>query len=207
MTAITADFIQFGRRLFPLLHPTAADIDVAAGAEALARIARFTGHTIGEPYSVAQHCVLVSCIVERLTANWRCAATRHRAVVWGMLHDWHEAVLGDISSPVKRLLRRDTDIIDRAATAIDIALAGAVGMVWPLEAAVVAIVHQADMTALATEKRDLLEDAPDWGYQLPAALETHIAPVSWQMARQMWLQRYAALAITSPMVTRDAATA
>lgn len=68
--------------------------DLAIG---LARLPRFLGHTAGAtPYSVAQHC----CVVGHL------AAKRH-GPEWklpGLLHDAHEALMGDIPTPVVRAL-------------------------------------------------------------------------------------------------------
>jgi len=60
-------------------------------AHALARITRFTGHGHA-PLSVAQHCCMVSA---------RCP---NEAGAWGLLHDAHEAYIGDISSPMGRLI-------------------------------------------------------------------------------------------------------
>lgn len=73
-------------RAFDIAKPRAISIDVLA--ESLSRIARFTGHT-RHFYSVAQHSVLVSRLVpDSLAAH-------------GLLHDAGEAVLGDISTPLK----------------------------------------------------------------------------------------------------------
>lgn len=60
-------------------------------AWALARIHRFNGHCIGW-YSVAEHCVRVSELVSRDNA------------LAGLLHDAHEAFVGDVSGPLKTLL-------------------------------------------------------------------------------------------------------
>lgn len=57
-------------------------------AHSLARISRYAGCTSGHPYSVAQHSVLVS----RLCPDPR----------WGLLHDGHEMIMQDVSSPLKR---------------------------------------------------------------------------------------------------------
>lgn len=63
-------------------------IDVLA--EALSYINRFTGH-VGA-YSVAQHCCYVSDVLPS------------ELQLSGLLHDVHEAYIGDISSPVKSAL-------------------------------------------------------------------------------------------------------
>jgi hypothetical protein len=50
---------QRGRQFWPL-DPLPEDVHIEDVAYGLSRISRFGGHTIGEPYSVAQHSVLVS---------------------------------------------------------------------------------------------------------------------------------------------------
>lgn len=85
-------------RAFDLLHPDwrAVDFDVDI-AEALGRIARFTGHVRSGPYSVAQHCVIGADAVFRDTKSRSAAAAF-------LLHDAHEAYLGDIATPIVQAL-------------------------------------------------------------------------------------------------------
>lgn len=64
-------------------------------AHSLSIINRFTGWTI-YPYSVAQHAVLTSYLVEPTFA------------LQALHHDDHECVVGDISSPMKRELNSPT---------------------------------------------------------------------------------------------------
>ena len=75
-----------------LANPRPEDIKLADIAHAMAGINRFTGH--GDLFiSDAQHCVLVSELVP------------YERAFWGLLHDAAEAYLGDVSSPLKALLR------------------------------------------------------------------------------------------------------
>lgn len=75
------------------LHVDAADIpSVEELGHALSLINRWTGWARW-PYSVAQHAVLVSYLVEP------------RYALPALHHDDHECVTGDISSPLKRELR------------------------------------------------------------------------------------------------------
>lgn len=79
-----------GRFVHPFaIEPT--DVDIDDIAVALSRINRYLGHT-KYPYSVAQHCVIVS----RLVPRWAAWA--------GLMHDAPEAYLGDVIAPIKMML-------------------------------------------------------------------------------------------------------
>jgi hypothetical protein len=83
-----------GRRIYvrdPSLNPAIHLTDIA---HALARIVRFNGHT-RHRYSVASHCLMVADLVGAKDPSLR---------VSGLMHDALEAVLGDVSSPVKSIL-------------------------------------------------------------------------------------------------------
>lgn len=68
-------------------------------AWSLAHQCRFNGHT-ERFYSVAEHSVLVSRLCY---SPWR---------IYGLLHDAHEAYIGDIVGPLKELLSDESGIID-----------------------------------------------------------------------------------------------
>lgn len=63
-------------------------------ADASSRICRFTGHC-RMFYSLAEHAVLVADLMYRLKLG---------DPLEGLLHDAHEAYIGDVSSPLKALL-------------------------------------------------------------------------------------------------------
>lgn len=155
-------------------------------ADGLSKINRFAGAT-RVPYSVAQHSVLVSKIAGKLRHD-NCPYAQLHA----LLHDVHEIVLTDIPTPVKSMLDdgRLSDLehevqrrILRGLHLSDIALSS------------YGTTKQADMIALATEKRDLM--APQqrsWGqWVLPEPLKRKVRPVGWRIARRMFLDRYKAL--------------
>jgi 5'-deoxynucleotidase YfbR-like HD superfamily hydrolase len=84
-----------GRRL-DLLDPSPLDIEIADIAHGLARVARWNGQTNGaNPFSVAQHCLVVERIIQELRPGSR--ADRLAA----LLHDAPEYVIGDLISPFK----------------------------------------------------------------------------------------------------------
>lgn len=145
-------------------------------AHALSNLCRFTGH-IRQFYSVAQHSVLVSFQVPPELAM--CA----------LMHDASEAYLGDVSSPLKRMLP-DYKAIE---VQVEEAIAHQYGLPYPMPVEI----RTADMTLLITEKRDLCATGPSeldkryWPDIKP--LDVHIIPLAPQQARRLFLDRYAEL--------------
>lgn len=170
-----------GRQWWPH-DPRPEDVHVGDLA-ALAQVCRFGGATSYQwpewrrgqlaPYTVAQH----SCLVYELVCEWIeqamsstnpdvleavgdpgfCALMRRAA----LLHDGHEVYPpGDVLSPVLRHPCPATDAIKAMSRAAATAFRAAVKIpdVMP------EIVKRADMTILATEKRDLMPAAHEtWG--------------------------------------------
>lgn len=85
-----------------------SDLCIFDIAHALARLCRFNGHITAEHYSVAEHCVLVSHLIE--TPEYQLA---------GLLHDAAEAYIGDIPSPLKAELPLVKEWEDRILGAVD----------------------------------------------------------------------------------------
>ena len=85
-----------GRRL-DILDPSPLDVELSDIAHGLARVARWNGQTIGDyPFSVAQHSVLVLELYRALNHD-----ADPRALLYAVLHDAPEYVMGDIISPFK----------------------------------------------------------------------------------------------------------
>jgi 5'-deoxynucleotidase YfbR-like HD superfamily hydrolase len=103
-------------RNVPLSYPTWRDIDIRDIARSHSLVNRFTGHT-KRPYSVAEHVVVGSYLVAPAFA------------LAFLLHDAHEAYIGDISSPLKRLLRGVADV----SRQFDVAIGERFGLtLWPM---------------------------------------------------------------------------
>lgn len=141
-----------------------SDVCIEDVAYALARINRFNGHA-ARPYSVAEHSLLVAEILER-DGGVRDASLLRAA----LLHDAHEAYLGDISTPLKGLMGDRFRAVESGAQR---AVADHFGLLRAQREHWIAIKH-ADRVALATERRDLMpEHADPW----PAIEDAQ--PVGW----------------------------
>lgn len=140
-------------------------------AHSLSNLCRFNGHTSAF-YSVAQHSVLVSCIVPPEHA------------MAALLHDAAEAYCGDVVSPLKALLPVYQAIHNDIERTIFLQL----GLEYPAPACV----RDADIVALATEVRDLMPSNPALWHNI-SDIEPHheiIKPWTPESAKEVFLQRY-----------------
>lgn len=156
-------------RYFSFLEPT--PLTISEVAMALSKLCRFTGHC-NRFYSVAQHSVLVSRLVPpHLAAQ-------------GLLHDAVEAVLGDMSGPLKKLFPEYKALENR----IEAVVLGGFGLPVHLDP----LVKRADLVALRTEQRDLMPRAGGLWMCLDG-IEPHplpIYPYGPEMAAGLFLARY-----------------
>ncbi len=164
---------------FDLLSPTPGMVVLEDIAYALSRLCRFTGHC-SRHYSVAEHSINVAkqCQLEHgFSDQWAIAA---------LLHDAAEAYIGDLSSPLKGLLRvagkgllrvagppSDLDVIEsnikqaiadhfntdimRRSTYSSGLLMDPLGMAERKQ-----LIKAVDLRMLATERRDLMPSEPSW---------------------------------------------
>lgn len=155
----------------PIGRPREHHIDALDIAHHLSQINRYCGAAV-RPISVAEHSLLVCEIAER-DLGVRSPA----ALQCFLLHDAHEAILGDITSPVKLTLSR---LDNGALHIVEQQLQAAVMARFDLRAAWAAWherVRHADLMALATERRDLLPYRA--GLHSPWAVLHGIEPAGW----------------------------
>lgn len=146
-----------------LINPRPGHIDLAGTASSLAQINRFTGHAL-RPYSVAEHSLLVCEIAQRelgLDVFGQFAA---------LVHDYHESVTGDMHTPGKRQIGQSWVAWEQPWERF---FARTYGV--KLDHPARELVKQADLLALATERRDLVHPA----CRRPWAVLDGIDPLPW----------------------------
>lgn len=183
-------------RYFDYHDPQPEQVCIEDIARALSQISRFAGHT-RYFYSVAEHAVLVSEIIESTLTH------RHLSIL-GLHHDDHEAYLGDIPTPLKNVLGQGyRDMVEKA----DFAIAEALNLT--MAAFHCYTVRWADAVALRVEARALkhskgltahwdeawfefdLFEAPAW----PAWRAPGLAP---EDAKDLFLAQHEKLTTVSP---------
>ena len=179
-----------------LLRPSSEVIDLEIDvAESLARLPRFIGHVRAGPYSVAQHSVIGADLLAREDEGLAAAF---------LLHDAHEAYLGDVATPVQAALAAAAG---RAAAVmgasedvgahvlvgladlkagLDRAIFEAAGLRWPAPPAWTARVRVMDRQMLVAEARRLLPRPPRAdgfpGDAAPLRLGDKLTPWPWPKA-------------------------
>ena len=159
-------------RAFPLATCGPDDIDLFGDvAQSLARICRYGGHVPGNPYSVAQHCVVMADAALDETGDAALAAHC-------LLHDAHEAYFGDMTTPVAHWLAAlevevfgNSDphggviqtLISTAKQRLDAVIWRAAAVAEP-DRRMRAVIADYDIRMLAAERRMLLMRSPkSWG--------------------------------------------
>lgn len=163
-----------GRR-FDLLNPTPDCVSLRDISAALSKTCRFGGNTL-RFYSNAEHSVHVHNVVARKTDS-------RKARMYALLHDAHEAYIGDMTTPVqhslavwvglgaddfgadKRLLEAAViDAIRSMKQRMDQAVFKAFGLPAVMPADIAALVKEADLAVLMAERDAVMSDPPDtWG--------------------------------------------
>lgn len=146
-------------KAFDLLNPKKETVDVVDILHALNNIQRFTGHTRNN-WSVADHTLLV-CYLLKIKG-------KENAIPYGLLHDAHEAYLGDWSTPLKNALGNDYAPLKRIEAKVAKAIHDKAGLEYPVPLSIQKDIHEADMLALMWERRDVLGVVPglNWGDDL-----------------------------------------
>ncbi len=163
-------------------------------ADCLSKVNRYNGRT-PKPWPVASHSVLVSmlCPLE--------------LKAWGALHDAHEAIIGDIVTPVVQLIERNVGMAEERLVSVAInvtklSIDEQIANAWGVTAAPrhPAIIH-ADRVALLAEMYLFMDhEEPDMTERERDDLDKALILIStlpsddWRASRAVWLDRVHKLA-------------
>lgn len=168
-------------RAFDTLNPTAEQVSTEEIARVLPRVPRWNAHS-SFPISVGDHCLRV----RRIVKGWGGTELEQRIA---LAHDFHEAYIGDLPSPIKAAYPSLKELDRKAWVAVAEAL--------DLPVEMPKIVKQADLQALRDERLVALGDAPQsWGIpgfdDMPAS-DVPVVPrarASVEMALRALMVRY-----------------
>lgn len=139
------------------------DIRLEDIIHALPRIPRFTAHAVGPwPWTVADHLLLCLELAQKVCPTDR---KLHASV---LVHDFHEAYIGDISNPLKRTISivAGKDVLKEIEGYLDAAIHEAIGFTPEPDHA--DVVHEIDMLALSIETDQLMGGPSGYWEGLPA---------------------------------------
>ena len=170
---------------FDILNPRPEDVRIEDIAHALSNQCRFTGHTKSF-YSVAQHSVLASTLVDGPDE------------LWALLHDASEAYMGDMNRPLKH-----TPEMSRFRTAEKAAMT-AICVHFGLDPKEPASVKAIDRRLVVSEARDLLPRSHSEGWEFfqdVVPIPMTIEPWGPVKAERKFLERFEELTGTGSRAT------
>jgi len=151
---------------FDVLHPSVDQVRIEDIAHHLSIINRYIGAT-RKAYSVAEHSTLVVRLME--------GDGLHPELCFaGLMHDAHEAYVGDISSPIKLLLGESWRYLEDCAQSV---VMRRFEVTW--DSSVESLVKRYDLIARRAEAHCLMEGrGADWGWSedVPLVLKYEIVP-------------------------------
>jgi hypothetical protein len=178
---IRKDIITFTGRYFDFTNIWSNEVEITDIAKGLSNVCRFAGQC-NHFYSVAEHSVLVADIAEEAGAS-------SQRVFAALMHDASEALLGDITSPLKSMLPEYAVIEAEVQRYLMDRLA-------PCAVVDENVIKMSDLVALAVEQRDIMHNSDVWGallhvYGVPAVDRHRIEqPMIPEIAYEQFLARY-----------------
>lgn len=135
------------------------------------RLRRWSDHP--KALTVHQHKKLVVRMVDMSKMDFDMPETFLEVKQWAEHHDDHEGLTGDIVGPMKTLIGRETDILDRLETVWDKAICRHLGILYPSET-IKGLVHRYDKAAETLEWIHAMgRPRMTWNHAVPAHLEAH----------------------------------
>lgn len=151
---------------FDLLNPQPEMIRIEDIVHSLALINRFNG-AAKFPYSMAQHSLYVADLLpEHLKLE-------------GLLHDAAEAYVGDMVSPLKKIMKEYKEV--------EAGIAKIVADVFGLSNPEPAEVKRVDLAVLSAEREQvLLPSYGPWYKNFPLPADIRITPMSWEEVKEIF---------------------
>lgn len=149
----------YSGRLINVLSPKPSDISFLDVAHHLSNIQRFNGGTT-RSLSVARHSLNVSTIVMEDTGS-------HLSALYGLLHDAHEYLTGDITTPIKRAIKKISgiDAIGELQRVIDFAIFSAAGIPPVMDPRIYHAIKIADEKAASHEVKNFVTPTEyEWNF-------------------------------------------
>ena len=151
---------------FDLLNPQPEMILLEDIIHSLSLINRFNG-AARFPYSVAQHSLYVAGLLP------------DEFKLHGLLHDAPEAYVGDMVSPLKKIMSQYKEVEANISRVV----ANVFGLSYPAPAEV----KKADLAVLSAEREQVLNPSyGPWYKDFPLPADIHIEEVSWVQVRDLY---------------------
>jgi hypothetical protein len=153
-------------------------------AEGLSNITRWNGATRPSAFSTAQHSVLVADEMYRIDGPL--------AALYGLLHDGHEYIIGDVSRTTEAWVRCGT-ALDAGRFKLDRAIHASFDLDWPPPASIARLLDRAHDSVVLAEMRDLCRGREPEIAMLEARnvtrIKTIIRPRALPITCELWLAR------------------
>ena len=151
---------------FDLLNPQPEMVLIEDIIHSLALINRFNG-AAKYPYSVAQHSLYVASLLP------------DELKLHGLLHDAPEAYVGDMVSPLKKIMSQYKEV--EANISRVVAIVFGLSYPAPLE------VKKADMAVLSAEREQVLNPSyGPWYKDFPGPADIHIEEMTWIHVKELF---------------------
>lgn len=132
------------------------DVNIKDISSSLSKLCRFNGHS-DKFYTIGQH---VLWIREQMKKD----GYSPRIQLLGLMHDFHEAYITDVPTPLKSYLKKDFNFdITEVEKIVDNKIYKKFNVELPSDDEI-AIVRHYDLKALFVEKRFLFDKYVDWGW-------------------------------------------
>ena len=176
-------FTASGKRMY-FLKPEDCEVDILDICYGISHNLRWNGNT-RIPWTVAQHSLLVADMIDEL--KWKTPVKNMQlAKLIGLTHDFTEAYLGDIASPIKRELELYIEvekmIEDRVAGHLDIK-----GLV---DEEMVKLVKRADTLSMLLEAKHLVKIDSSYEKYVDMELERNYYDVRGELLVEKYKDRF-----------------